>query len=146
MPRTEASLPERFVGIDVAQPGDLRLVQQKKFDRAPGSSEQLTQSGGRELAGKRVEAECADAGGVLGPGEPVHAAEVARVHKAQRAAAELESHVGVPRYLRRIEPEQLAVEPEVHGDVSTGEAKQQVFAAALDVFDALAFDAPAERG
>ena len=127
--------PQRLVGVDVADPGDQVLVQQRPLD--PGALGAQPRHRGREVE-LRVEGVAADVRDLLrqlGPaGREGQPAEHPLVDEAEPGVAvgEPEQHPGVGHQRRgdRVQPE-LAAHPQVGQDgVAVGQRQPEILAAA----------------
>ncbi len=82
--RVQPGAEQGFVGVDVAQPGDDRLVKQQRFELPRAAAQFSIQARDREAAGEGLDA---DAGGRPRQIARVHqTSELARVAEQQPAA------------------------------------------------------------
>lgn len=145
-PRAQPRMPERFVRVDVAQPGDARLVHEQELQRPPGFPQERLQRFRGEFPRESVHTEAAQGGRVFCPREPLHTAQMAPVHETQRARGEVESHIHVPCGLAGIKPRELPIQPKMQQQASVSEMQEKIFAASLDLFNTLACDVSDKRG
>src|SRR6185312_12830949 len=135
--RMDPRMPERLVGVDVPEPGDGPLVEDRGLDRRLPAGESLREVGGREPSTERLRPEPytqVRLGLILVEQEPrTEAAEVAVGDP--RAVVELEHG---PLVAGGLVPEP-AGHPQVHEQhLPAGEADDQVLAPPLDRVDAFA--------
>src|SRR6202043_1247123 len=78
----------RLVDVDVAQPGDTRLVEQRRLHRPGGAPQQRVEPTLREIVGERLDAQTWQHAGLLEQGRRAvcDAAEAPAVIEAQLAA------------------------------------------------------------
>jgi len=130
--------PQRLVGVDVADPGDQRLVQQRALDLASPPADRLDELRVVELRIHRIPGDVRDLVRQLRAARADRQpAERTLVHKAQlRIAireAEPDPQVGVVRRAARREPE-LSRHAEVRDDrIAVVQRQPQVFAASADI-------------
>ena len=137
--RIESGAPERFAGVDVADAGDARLIDERDFHGAIRAAENIREGFPGKTWRERVRAEGCDAGNFLRGPMPLDAAEMPRIDERESAAIELEENVHVNvrgRQLRGcVEPEELAVEAKVEDEAASGKREKQIFSATLDAED-----------
>ena len=81
--RMDPRAPQRFVGVDIAQPGDESLVEQQRLDTPSSSTEHLRQSFRSESSGQRLWTQVPHY--LLWIVHQIHPSELARVGKYQPA-------------------------------------------------------------
>jgi hypothetical protein len=117
-------MPQRLAGIDVANPCDVRLVQQEIFQGSPGPGEQFAQSRRGKLGRECIKPQRCKTGAIIRGFPRMDTAEMAPIRKPQYSLIQFEGDVHMGTVLAPIgasqkilcfgEPQELAIESEVH--------------------------------
>src|SRR6266566_2236967 len=86
-------MPQRFARIDISQPRDAGLVQQKIFQRAHGCREQLKESRDGKILRKGIDSEGSQPGTVCPTLPGMNAPKMATVREAQYALREFQRNI-----------------------------------------------------
>jgi hypothetical protein len=148
-------MPQRLAGINVANPRDTGLVQQEVFQGAPRPGEQFAKSSHRKLARKGIKPQRCKPRALINGFPSMNAAEVTPIRKTQYSLFQFECDIHVDGMFSLIgasqkfphvsEPEQLAIEPEVHCQQTVVQQQDHIFSLALNTPNAPAFRKPREE-
>lgn len=144
-------MPQRFAGIDVADTGDTSLVEKEFLQWALGASQEAMEFLRGEIRRKGVDTEHFERWAGFAGRPEVQAAEMALVGEAEDSFGEFKGNVDVDavdlvvigalqELAWGIEPDEVAVEAEVHFDEAVIEGEEEIFAVAEDAKDAAAFE------
>src|SRR5207253_826918 len=93
--RVEASLPQRFARVDVADTSDPRLIQQEVLQRTLGRGEQCGKAVGGEIAREGVDAQGVEARAIINGFPEVKVAKMAAIGEAEDAFVQFEGNIDV---------------------------------------------------